>query len=587
MNLTCLPNSSNAKLSTAATIKDLKDSNTDFEWYPTTDRMIQKIIADVNSADYSEKASRIIDIGAGDGRVLQAFYDDKDLHVYDLLGVEKSPNHVSRWSSKITFIGGNFYESEVNAGKVDIAFSNPPFGDYENWVVHLIKNVYATVTYLVLPSRWVNSERIQAALKARALAATVIMSDDFTDADRGARAKVDVIRICSDFYKSKAERRGLFLDDSKNYPYSFSIGRQQDPVDAWFDKMFPRLASLSDGTVSSSAEPSQERTYGLFLKTNTISDLVMLYQLEADKVLKNYEMINELDIELFIELNIDIKTIKKSVKARMSSLKTEYWRAFIHNYKPITERLTAKYREKIFETLINRAESISFNEINALIITQMVIKLANEYSEDQVKDFFYDLSNTKSVLKYKSNQKVFSGTNWRYVRNHESMRPTHYTLDYRIVQDRLFSVSTHWTDRCRIRNDDVVKVVSDVCIIARLIGMKIPSHVNGSDFNDGEIMMGKRMSVTYSKDGKLATLFDLKFYKNGNQHLFLDQEFAMRLNLYIGKLLGWVMSADEAFDEMETKDVDRAEFTKMFDEAKVQHLTLASTKHLIDYQEAG
>lgn len=587
MSLTYLPNSSSKKLSVSATIEDLKRSNTDFEWYPTTDAMIQKIIDDVNSADYSHKAKKMIDIGAGDGRVLEAFYQNKDLSISELLAVEKSPSHVSRWSKNITFVGGNFYESQVNSDSIDIAFSNPPYSDYENWTVHLLKNVYSKVTYLILPSRWVNSERIKAALKARGLCAHVIMEDDFTNADRSARAKVDVIRVCSDIYKSRAVRRGLFLNDSDDYPYSFGMGVSKDPVDAWFDEMFPRLASLSDKTESTDYSGSQERTYGLFLKTNTINDLVMLYQLEADKVLKNYQKINELDVSFFIELNIDITTIKKSVKARMDSLRADYWRAFIHNYKPITERLTAKYREKIFESLINRAEKMSFNEINALIITQMVIKLANEYNDDQVKDFFSDLSNTKSVIQYKSNKKVFSDTNWRYVRTRPDERPTHYTLDYRIVQHRLFSVSTHWGTSNRLRNDDVVKVVGDMFIIARLVGMKVPSYLNGSDFNNGEINMGERLSVTYSENGKRTTLFDLKFYKNGNQHLFLSQEFAMRLNVYVGKLLGWVMTADEAFEEMNIKPTDKEVFNKLFNETNPQRITLSNTKHFINYKEAS
>lgn len=587
MTLTYLPNSSSKKLSVSATIKDLKNSNTDFEWYPTTDAMIQNIIKDVLSADYSHKATKMIDVGAGDGRVLESFYKNKDLNISKLLAIEKSPNHVSRWSKNITFIGGNFYESQVNANSIDITFSNPPYGDYENWTVHLLKNVYANVTYLILPSRWVKSERIQAALKARGLCAIVIMQDNFTNADRGARANVDVIRVCSEIYKTRAARRGLFLSDSEDHPYSFRVGVQKDPMNEWFDEMFPKLASLSTAATASNEPDLKERTYGLFLKTNTISDLVMLYQLESDKVLKNYQKMNELDVDFFIELNIDIRTIKSSIKARMNSLRAEYWSAFIHNYKPITERLTTKYREKIFTTLINQAEDMSFNEINALIVTQMVIKLANEYNDDQVKDFFSDLSNPKSVLKYKSNQKVFKDTNWRYVRNHPEQRPTHYTLDYRIIQDRLFSVSTDWTSRDRLRNDDVVKVVGDICIIARLVGMRVPSYVNGSDFNDGEINMGERLSVTYSDNGKRTTLFDLKFYKNGNQHLFLSKEFALRLNIYIGKLLGWVMSADDAFDEMHAKDTDKADFTEIFNETKVKHIELTNTKHFINYLEAS
>ena len=597
MSSTYLPNSSNEKLGTLATIADLKASNTDFEWYPTTDGMIQAVINDVKSAGRYGKATTMIDIGAGDGRVLEAFRADDDLSIHKLLAVEKSPNHVARWSENITFVGGDFYESQVNSGDIDVLFSNPPYSDFENWTVTLLKNIHATAIYLVLPSRWIKSERIQAAIKARDLSYKVISTDDFLTADRKARAKVDVVRLVSSSFTERYERRknlspaegkkqDLFFDDV-NTEYSFQSYKHKDPMDSWFEEMFPRLAALSSGksTASTDREAIKDRTYHIFKQTNTIDDLVMLYQIEADKVLKAYQKINECDADFFVELKIDLSTIKETLKARMSSLKAQYWQAFIHNYKPITERLTAKYREKIYTKLIKRAEEISFNATNALIVTQMVIKLANEYSDDQVTDFFYDLSNPKTVKLYKSDEKVFSDQQWRYCKD-PADRPTHYTLDYRIVQHRLFNASSRWGGN--LKNYEVVAVVSDICIIARLVGMKVPSYCNGSQFDNGDIITGERISINYNESGKEKTLFDIKFYKNGNQHLFLDKEFALRINLYVGKLLGWVYSADEAFEQMKSKDVaDKVAFTKMFEETKVNKITIGSNKHFAGLLEAS
>lgn len=597
MTLTYLPNSSDEKLSTLATIADLKASNTDFEWYPTTDVMIQSVIKDVKSAGSYKKAKTMLDIGAGDGRVLEAFRADDDLSIYKLLAVEKSPNHVARWSENITFVGGDFYESQVNSNDIDIMFSNPPYSDFENWTVTLLKNIHATAIYLVLPNRWVKSERIQAAIKSRDLSYKIISTDDFLTADRKARAKVDVVRLVSSSFIERYERRknlpaaegkkhDLLFND-KNTEYCFQSYKHKDPMDLWFEEMFPRLAALSGTktTGSSESEAIKDRTYHIFQQTNTIDDLVMLYQLEADKVLKAYQKINECDVDFFVELKIDLSTIKETLKARMSSLKAQYWQAFIHNYKPITERLTAKYRDKIYTKLIKQAEEISFNATNALIVTQMVIKLANEYSDDQVTDFFYDLSNPKTVSLYKSNEKVFSDQQWRYCQN-PSDRPTHYTLDYRIVQHRLFSVSNYWSGN--LKNYELVAAVSDICIIARLVGMKVPSFCNGSQFDNGEIKTGERISVNYNESGATKTLFDIKFYKNGNQHLFLDKEFALRLNIYVGKLLGWVYSADEAFDQMKSKDVaNKAAFTTMFEETKVNKITIGSNKHFAGLLEAS
>lgn len=579
MSYIYLPNSSNESLGAIATIADLKSNNTDYEWYPTTDSMIETVIKDVKTADGYNSAKTILDIGAGDGRVLEAFRADKTLYTPTLLAIEKSPNHVARWSKNITFVGGDFYESQVNSSKVDIAFSNPPYSDYENWTVTLIKNIRATVIYLILPERWVKSERIQAAIESRGLLAKVVATDDFSAADRKARGKINIVRLISEGFKRRIRLIEEGYKEASFGEYSFFRSNSgKDPVDVWFEEMFPRLAALTatqSNYTTSEASDVEDRTYQIFKTTNTIDDLVMLYQIQADKVLEAYRKINECDANVFIELQIDLSAIKETLKARMGGLRAKFWQAFIHNYKPITERLTAKYRDKILSTLITRAEDISFNTTNAFIVTQMVISRANEYSDDQVTDFFYKLSDPKTVTLYKSNQKVFSAEQWRYCSN-PADRPSHYTLDYRIVQHRLFN------------EDSIVPTISDICIIARLVGMKVPKSCNGSQFDNAKIAMGERVSIDYTESGETKTLFDVKFYKNGNQHLFLNKEFALRLNIYIGKLLGWVSNTDEAFEQMKNKDnISKADFNKVFEETKIDKITMTSNKHLVGLLQAS
>lgn len=94
-----------------------------------------------------------------------------------------------------------------------------------------------------------------------------------------------------------------------------------------------------------------------------------------------------LDVSVFNDMNIDINTIKKSIKTKINSLKAQYWRQFINNYEPITKRLTEKYRDKIYSNLMAKTKYIDFTSINALIITEMVIKKSDQYTSAQVKDF--------------------------------------------------------------------------------------------------------------------------------------------------------------------------------------------------------
>lgn len=583
-----LPNSNNETIGTVVTIKELKASNDDYEWYPTTEKIIKAVIDDVSNAGRAARANSVLDIGAGDSRVLEAFKSADGLSLMRFYGIEKAPSHVARWSGDITFVGGDFYESDIANKEVDIIFSNPPFGSYERWTTQLIKSAYATVIYLVLPKRWTNSERIQAALKSRNLVADVIMSDDFLSADRKARAEVDVIRITSKAFKEESYKTSYGTREvGEDKPFSFDWYENADPMNMWFDEAFPNLADLDSKddykTGQQKRDSIDDRIYQLFKKTNTIDDLVSLYQIEADEVLSNYKTLNNLDAKLFIELNINLDTIKNTLKERMSSLRAEYWSAFIRNYKPITNRLTRKYQDKIYKELIDNARGISFNAINALIITEMVIKLANQYNEDQVKDFFYDLSNPKSVLLYKSNQKVFSNQEWRYCKD-PADRPSRYKLDYRIVQHRLFGLSTGYSST--YQGYQVARVLSDICIIARLVGMKIPSWCNGSEYENSRVNPGDRVTVNYHKTAKeddlfteheAQELFAIKFFANGNQHLFMSKEFALRLNIYIGKLLGWVMSAEEAADEMAVKKSDKQEFYTVFNETQVKQITFSDT----------
>ena len=72
-------------------------------------------------------------------------------------------------------------------------------------------------------------------------------------------------------------------------------------------------------------------------------------------------------------------------------------------------------------------------------------------------------------------------------------------------------------------------MLSDICIIARLVGMKIPSWCNGSEHDSSRVSAGERVSVTYHKSAneddlftahEVDELFAIKFFANGNQHLF-------------------------------------------------------------------
>lgn len=69
-------------------IRELKDVNEDFEFYPTTDEIISCIQIDINQQfsgfNNSVESYSLLDCGAGDGRVLT------ELKTGDLYAIEKS-----------------------------------------------------------------------------------------------------------------------------------------------------------------------------------------------------------------------------------------------------------------------------------------------------------------------------------------------------------------------------------------------------------------------------------------------------------------------------------------------------------------
>ena len=53
----------------------------------------------------------------------------------------------------------------------------------------------------------------------------------------------------------------------------------------------------------------------------------------------------------------------------------------------------------------------------------------------------------------------------------------------------------------------------------------------------------------------------VRCYKNGNVHIKLNQNFALALNVEMGRLMGWVKNVNEASEEM---SVNVEDISKVF-----------------------
>ena len=178
--------------SVSSIVKNLKSIDEDFEWYPTTDEIIgtvKKSIAKEFTRINEVEPYSLLDCGAGDGRVLNK------LSKGDMYAIEKSKNLLGLLGKDISIVGTEFHETTFIDKEVDVIFCNPPYSEYGEWTSKIIREANSKHVYLVIPERWENNTDINLALNAREVKANILGSFDFSNADRKARARVDILHI--------------------------------------------------------------------------------------------------------------------------------------------------------------------------------------------------------------------------------------------------------------------------------------------------------------------------------------------------------------------------------------------------------
>ncbi|MCJ7774378.1 MAG: hypothetical protein MUP22_14745 [Desulfobacterales bacterium] len=200
-------------------VKQLKKNDQDFEWYPTTNEILERIKKDIwkqrgNKFRPNEWPSfSMLDIGAGNGKSLDYLKPSKKY------AIEKSLIHNNDLPADIFVIGTEFYESTLIDKQVDVVFCNPPYSEYDVWTEKIIKEANAETIYLVIPARWNDNEIIKDVLKFREASAVSLGRFDFLNAERQARANVEIVMI------------DLTLGHRRS-------GAATDPFDLWFEQTF-------------------------------------------------------------------------------------------------------------------------------------------------------------------------------------------------------------------------------------------------------------------------------------------------------------------------------------------------------------
>jgi len=457
----------------------------------------------------------IMDIGAGDGRVLVELAKTFK-YAPTLYGIEKSTVLVQAQPEEVVPVGTDFYDQNLTCLKTDYIFSNPPYSQFEQWAAAIIESGYAKKAYLVLPQRWKDSAEIKGAIARRKATTKVIHSDDFHNADRAARAVIDIVEVAY-----------------PRHEHSYR-GEPQDPFDAWFDQ------NIDTFDVEEDLSPDDAgRDLAKDPKLDTIAGLVEAFNVEYTRMEDNYRAIFKLDHAILKELGVSKDNVREGIKKRMAGLKTKYWELLFQRLSTITSRLATETRKRFLDRLTKQT-SIAFTATNAYAVVLWAVKHANRYYNEQLIKLFKDLSTFEGVLNYKSNQRTWEKSHWRFM----NQNPTHYALDYRIVvckhaaiknEQFAFDYTNDLHNNCHDFIADIIAVMGNLGFLTTDISSRVRSWLP-NEWHD------------FHQSGKV--LFQVKAYKNGNLHFRFQPEAIKALNVEAGRLLGWLRNANDVVEQL-------------------------------------
>jgi hypothetical protein len=537
-------------------LQKLINNDQDFEWYPTTDEILSCIRDDIYNfhkleeyryrysrrsmgIDFDDNSFRdnepsilsldsFLDIGAGDGRVFDRITREinrKKVRIGKRYGIEKARLQGDNLiKNDVALIGRDFFETALIDRSFTCVFSNPPYSEYKKWCIKIAKEVNATLIYLVIPQRWKVDSDLQQ-LFSSVGKVTTIGSFDFTEGERAARAKVDVVKIMvndkNDTFRSWVENNiGTF---ERNEEVNLDIEDDMNAPDKWY-----QLKEHND---------------------NTVAVMVENYNEDMHNLVTTFQSLGSIDWGIISQLGVSKDDVLSKIKSDIANLKNRYWRLVINNLDEITSRLTHKMRQEILSE-ITWFNELDFNENNIRTIALWVIENFNKYTRQQMLDVYDKITDFNNVRAYKSNDKWIEDS-WRYT----NKVPTKYSLDYRIV----VSIGYQLFDSSYNNNAKYGNPIEDLAIVARSLGFDNWGIYGASyphKFNYSE------KCYCYKKEhkDKEDVLFEYKIYKNNNVHFKLDKDFLRVLNVEVGKERGWIKNPADLQSEFDMNPEDAMKF---------------------------
>lgn len=537
-------------------INELKENDQDFEFYPTTKEMIRTIYKHSNGGNwldigcgtcnfkkyYSEIAKEQaeiyerkneIHIKSGYKKELEPKNSEKPHYINNYYVIEKSQILLDKLDHNTIVLGTDFNATLLIDKPVNNIFCNPPYSEYEEWTERLIYEANCKRIFLVIPERWKNSEKIKKAIEKTKSIVITCGAFDFLHAERQARAKVEVISI------TKINDR---YSNLKEY--------NETAFDRWFDETF-KMRDKKDLNEWEQEDIKKREVKNKLVNAEQSKAKILcdLYNEEIETLYNHFKAICGLDVDILETIGISKKAVKEALKKKASGAKSRYWRLALDELEEITERLTSKTRENLFNKFTS-IHTVDFTLENLYPVLLWVLKNANQYYNEQLIDFFKELTSPDNIKPYKSNQKAFVNEEWggkRYFSDKDKI--SHYVLDYRIIMSSPFRTSWY-SGKLDENQYGAEKTLQDIFTIANNLGFKI-------GLCDLPKAHGEKCTVLYDKSDKV--FMEYRTYKNGNMHAKFDIEFTKALNVEVSRLLGWIRTKEDIKKEFPAEMAKGAE----------------------------
>lgn len=551
-----------APRSTAMTIRKLKAANEDWEFYPSTDEIIGVVAKDIASryrdGGWNRKTHDMLDVGAGDGRVLKRvsecvnrMLDKEHRTIGNLYAIEKATTHIMDMPKDIVIIGTDFHEQTLIDKRMGYIFSNPPYSEYEEWVVKLVREACADYLYLVIPERWKKSVEINKAIKIRRAQYETLGDFDFEDADRQARAKVNVVRI-----SLRPKTKNKWNHDCGDEP--------DDPFDRAIEEMLPELKMFDrmDNEAPVPEDDTPPQTEVVEGGEGIVETMVKAYNSEVSSMIDTYRAVVKINPYLLKELGVGKKDILTGLRSKVTGCKEKYWKNLFDSFKPITERLATRQRKEFLESLNGKA-AIDFTEDNIYAMLLWITKWANDHFDTQVIDLFRALTELCNVTNYKSNQRTWKNGQWRYggydMVDEDGNTASSYKLEYRIVLHRSGGITcgSSW-ERQRFNGltERAGELLTDCVTVANNLNFPCDDGPRNHQWSSN------KKNTLMLLDGK--PLVSVRAFQNGNMHWQFNPKVILAINVEAGRLLGWLKDPVQAAEEMNATPEEAEQIKQVF-----------------------